>query len=388
MSFANPTPIKLGITGSFSGSQYRVVGRVVMGVVEGGQTYYWNEFNLEADAGDSATLVYEQTERGGEWRLFTLFEPESPITAQDAATKRAGDPINLDGTDVRVTLVEQSRVYFIEGKAPEGVEVGDVANYFNAEAGGKMDVVSWTGEEVECYHGVDLPREVVSAAFNIRLPDFSSLLQAPNAGYDSSGLASKVIAGLAVLIIAFAGYFSFFQNRRPPAVIRTSAPASSLTIGSSGILKEKEFRVQNHMLVEIALVGRKFERHEYCLANDAGDKALLVCGSTSGAKDWILFTPLHPAEPLTPQQAGAVRLGQTVNVDGIVARVSGLFQSTIRLVEGPEADKLKNGDVLFCFSGRSEYVQLYVRWNANRIDFFSGQTLSEKDVAAAFGPSH
>ena len=388
MSLANPTPIKLGMTGNFSGTQYRVVGRVVMGVVEGGQTYYWNEFNLETDARESATLVCEQTERGGEWRLFSLFEPESPITAQDAATKRVGDPLNLDGTDVRVTLVEQSRVYFIEGKAPEGVEVGDIANYFNAGGGSNMDVVSWTGEEVECYHGVNLPRGVVSAAFNIRLPDFSSLLQTPDAGYGSSGLSSKVLAGLVAVIIAFAGYFSFFPSRRPPAVIRTSAPASSLTIGSTGTLKEKEFRIQSHTLVEIALLGRKFERHEYYLVNDAGDKALLVCGSTAGAENWILFTPLHPAEPMTPQHAGAVRLGQTVNVDGIVARVSDLFQSTIRLVEGPEADTLKNCDVLFCFSGRSEYVQLYVRWNANRIDFFQGKTLSEKDVAAAFGPSH
>ncbi|MEI9864534.1 MAG: hypothetical protein WDN00_08275 [Limisphaerales bacterium] len=33
----------------------------------------------------------------------------------------------------------------IEGRAPDGVEVGDVANYFNAEAGDMMQVVSWTG---------------------------------------------------------------------------------------------------------------------------------------------------------------------------------------------------------------------------------------------------
>ena len=105
-------------------------------------------------AGESATLVYEETEHGREWRLFTLFEPgvSDDRRGRRHQTRRRPD-LNLDGTDVRVTLVDQSRVYHIEGQAPEGVELGDVADYFNAEGGNNMVVVSWTGEEVECYRG-------------------------------------------------------------------------------------------------------------------------------------------------------------------------------------------------------------------------------------------
>ena len=169
MSFANPTPIRIGMTGAFDGRQYRVAGRVVLGMEEDGETYYWNEFNLVSDDGESATLVFEETERGGEWRLFTLFEPEFVMTAEDAATKRVGDQLNLDGHDVRVTLVDETRVYHIEGEAPEGVELGDVAHYFNAEAGSRMVVVSWTGEEVEYYRGV-----TVAPAMTAKL---ASLLQ-------------------------------------------------------------------------------------------------------------------------------------------------------------------------------------------------------------------
>src|ERR1017187_8719668 len=84
------------MTGSISGKQYRVVGRVVLGEHEEGGTYYWNEFNLESDGGEVATLVYEETERGGEWRLFHLFEPACPMTAKDAATKREGDPLRSE----------------------------------------------------------------------------------------------------------------------------------------------------------------------------------------------------------------------------------------------------------------------------------------------------
>jgi len=386
MIYHNPTPITVGMTGTFDGTQYRVVGRVVMGVVEGGQIYYWQEFNLETDAGESATLVYERTERGGEWRFFTLFEPQYPITAEDAATKRVGDPLNLDGTDVRVTLLEQSRVYHIEGKAPEGVEIGDLANYFNAERGDAMDVVSWTGQEVECYHGVTLPPNVILTAFNIRLPVFSSLVQSLNSGQGSSGTARKVLFGLVAALIALGGLVYFIPSRRPPAVIKASAPPSRLKTGSVGRLRGTDFRIQSHALVEVALVGRQFQRHEYSLVSDNGDKALLVCGSKPGAKDWILFIPLQPADPLTPRQAGAIRLGQTVTVDDVVAKVSELFQSTVHLAEAAEADAPNKGDVLYCFAGSDGYYHLLVRWNASRIEFFQGQALAETDVTAAFKP--
>ena len=386
MSFANPTPLKLGMTGNLGGPDYRVVGRVVMGMEVDGETYYWNEFNLQSDAGESATLVFEQTESGGQWRLFTLFEPEYPITAEDAATKCVGDPINLDGTDTRVTLVDQSRVYYIEGQAPEGVELGDIANYFNTEAGDHMDVVSWTGAEVECYHGVNLPQSVVFTAFNLRPPAFSSLLQTADASYTAPPLAPRIAAVIVTALVVIGGFLYLTRNPRPPAVIRTPAPPSPLKAGTAGKLKGTDFRIQSHAVVEVALVGHKFQQHEYPLASGSGDQALLIYGSTPGAKDWTLFTPLHPAEPLTPQQAGAVRLGQTVNVDGFVAQASDLFQSTIRLVENPTPGSPAIGDVLYCFAGKGDYVRLLVRWNAGRIEFFRGSPLPEKDVTAAFKP--
>jgi hypothetical protein len=384
MSFPNPTPVKIGMSGTFDGTRYQVVGRVVMGVIEDGQSYYWSEFNLETDSGASAILVYERTERGSEWRFFAMFEPQYPITAEDAATKRVGDRLNLDGTDVRVTLIEQSRVYFIEGRAPEGVEVGDVANYFNAEGGGNMDVVSWTGEDVECYHGINLPWSAVAGAFNIRLPDFSSQLATSEADSGSSRLHTGALVAVIALIVVIAACLCLLPHGRRPAIVRTSAPAPPLRVGNAGKLKGTQFRIQSHAVAEVALVGQKFERHEYTLADENGDPALLVCGLRPGGREWILYTPRHPAEPMTPQQAGAVRWGQTVTVDGLSAKVSDLFQTTLRRVEGPEADASRQGEVLYGFAGKGDYYQLLARWNASRIEFFSGYALPEKEVTAAF----
>lgn len=389
MSYNNPTPIRIGMTGNLSGKQYRVVGRVVLGEEENGETYYWNEFNLESEGGDEATLVYEETETAGEWRLFHLFEPACPMTAADAATKREGDPLDLEGMHMFVRLVSKSRVYHIEGKAPEGIEVGEEAHYFNAVTGNNMIVVSWTGEEVEFYKGLDLSRTTVSSAFNVRIVDFSRLFPAPGGRRRVSGLIAGLVGALVVAILAVVGFRSFTSSRRPPAVVRTGAPTSPLAVGQTGKLGGTQFQIQSHLLVEMAVVGRKFDRHEYLLSNDDGTKALLVLGSKPGADDWWLFQPLQPSSPLSPQQAAAVRWGQTVKVDGLAAKVSELFQSTLRQVESPEASNLNTGDVFFGFTGGTPDASLLVRWNATYVNFFQGRALQEKDVLAAFGqPPH
>src|ERR1019366_1976699 len=222
----------------------------------------WNEFNLESDGGDVATLVYEETEHGGEWRLFQMFEPVCPMTAADAATKREGDPLDLDGTHMFVRLVSKSRVYHIEGKAPKGVDLGDVAHYFNAVAGNTMMVVSWTGEEVEFYKGLDLSPTTVSSAFNVRLADFSRLFRAPGGSRRFSGIVVGLVVALFLMIVMVIGSRSFAPSRRPPAIVRTGAPASPLAIGKTGKLGGTRFQVQSHLLVEMAMVGRRFDRHE------------------------------------------------------------------------------------------------------------------------------
>ena len=79
----------------------------------------------------------------------------------------SGCTAQVNNNSAQLTLCSASRVYHIEGQAPEGVEIGDVANYFNAQAGNDMQVVSWTGDEVEYYNGVTIPQSVVAAAFKM-----------------------------------------------------------------------------------------------------------------------------------------------------------------------------------------------------------------------------
>jgi hypothetical protein len=396
MSNNNPTPIRVGTYGTFNGVRYLVAGRLVMGMELDGERYFWNEFNLVSDNGDSATLVREEGESGIEWRMFVMFEPEFPLSAAEAASKRVGDRINLEGTHVRISLVDESRVYHIEGDAPEGVELGDVAKYFNAQSGRDMIVVSWTGDEVEYYRGKDLDPGLVAAAFNLRPGELSgfaknsgsSFFSSGSGDYSESGISMgtlKVVMGLLIFAGIFVGVKTCGSPRSPKPLAKISAPASRLKVGDSGKLDEKSWRVQGHAVVEIARTGRLHERHEYSLAGEDGNLALLICGLEVNDKNWLLLSPVDPILPPTPTQAAELRAGQTNNVDGLDMQITDVFQSIARPAEPSGFPDLDNSDVRFGVIGRASYSTMLIRWNATTVMFYRGKQIAATEVAAAFG---
>ncbi len=393
MNFGNPTKLRLGMNGTLAGRNFRVVGRVVMGMEDAGETYYWNEFNLRDDSGVTATLVFEETERGGQWKLFTLFEPEFPMTATDAATRKVGDPLNLDGSNVRVTLVDESRVYHIEGEAPEGVEVGDLARYFNAEAPDIMTVVSWTGDEVEYFHGANLNRSTVEKAFGLppeprdhqqdtRI-NLASSLEGGNASRWLKIVPFAVVVLVATIFIAQIASCNF--TRRVSAVTRTQASPPALRVGSTGRLEQVTYRIVSRVRTEVSSVGRSFERHEYELVDDQGQRAWLIQGFTPGDSKAILFTPLTPSQPMTSAQAAALRAGTSVNVDGLVAPITEIFQSVVRQTEG-DAGPAQPGQLSFGFCAQSGPTTLLVRWTDKEITFRQGLTKDLSAVKVVFNP--
>jgi len=375
------------MVGTFLGKRYRVAGRSVMGMEQEGETYHWNEFNLVSDAGEAVTLVYEETERGGQWRLFTMFEPRHPMTAQEAAAKQVGDTVNLDGTPGRVTLVDESRVEFIEGEGPEGQDVGDVARYFNADAGGEMLVASWTGDDIEFYRGVDLPRETVMAAFGIRR-DTAPVQRVPQpSGRDSStlaGWAMKIVVLILLIALYLAGYSS--RSRSFSGSITSGARPSPapLAVGSTGALEGARYRITGHALVEIAAVGLRYVRHEYDLVDQDGNKRLLVCGSKPADSDWLLFTPFQPPVPLTPPEAAAKCAGDPLELAGHSARVTGLFRSKILRTEPVGLSDTTAGAVFYGFNAQAGPLVFLARWNEHGIAFHRGKAWPAKDLTAVF----
>jgi len=392
MSYENPTVLRIGMHADLGWKDFRLIGRVVMGVEMDGETYYWNEFNLQADDGTPATLVFEGTgDGGGEWRLFQMFEPEHPMTAADAATKAVGDALNLNGTDVWVTLVQTSRVYRVEGMAPEGVNVGSTANYFNAEADQLMQVVSWTGDEVEYYNGLSLSREAVELAFNV-----SSLIPAKIfSSYDSYperndyGGMVKTVVWVGVLAFFFFAVFghglsSCSMSREAAPVKRMWSVAPPLPIGATGVWNDKKLSITTHAAVEIDKVNAIYQRNEYLLSDGKDGQFLLVCDDSPGVKNWTLFTLIDPLTPPTPPAAGAQKIGDVVNVNGVIATVSDLFESSAQTVEDISPSNWRTGEVYFNYLARSDYETLLVRWNNSGLSCYDGKTVPAKAFADAF----
>jgi hypothetical protein len=394
MRYANPTPLRLGATGTLGGQRFRVAGRVVMGMDEEGETCYWNEFHLVDDAGASATLVFEETESGPAWRLFTLFEPSNPLTASEAATKQIGDQVNLDGEPMPVTLVDQSRVHFAEGQPPEGVEVGDVADYFNVESGDRMFVVSWTGDEVECYQGITVPAETITEAFNLpKMPALSRALAAGGSLAAAGETAESMSYGWLLKLIVFAAVIGawFFASRpagwrSPVPLTKPSPPAPTLALGASGTLKNWAFTVTGRAAVKIEKVGALYDCREYELSRAGGGRARLVCGLSGNAKEWHLMIPFTPEEPPTPLEAAAKRAGDKVTLDGSETIVHELFRAKCVACDGAFASGVMPGAVRFGFLSRGPDRWLMARWNETGIEFYLGVASSEQETLAAFKP--
>ena len=383
----NPTALRIGMSGVLNGCRYRVAGRVVLSMEQGGETYYWNEFHLIDDSGQSATLVFEETENGPEWKLFMLFDPVHPLTAAEAARKKVGDVVNLEGAPVPISLVDQSRVCYIEGTAPEGVDAGDIADYFNADDGWRMLVASWTGDEIEFYRGMVLPPGHVAAAFKLPAsesepgPASGAYVSEPGA---SSGLIVKIIPAVLTALIGFAAYSQWqttHQRRAPAKPITRAAP---LVTGSSGNLSSISWAVAGHAVVQIAKQGAVYDCHEYHLRDDAGKSALLVCGLTGNPTDWHLLRSASSVPALTPVQAAARRAGALVTLDGRALVIRDLFQAQVLSRDGELPAGVASENVAFGFIARSPADLALVRWTATAIEFYVGTALQEKEAISSF----
>ena len=394
MSIANPTGLQLGDVGTLAGKRYRVAGRVVLSTLHEGERWYWNEFNLIDDAGNSATLVHEDEGDASPWKLFTDLKPQFPMSATEAADKRVGDEVNITGGKARITLVGESRVEFIEGEAPEGVEMNDVAHYFNADVAGQMIVVSWTGDEVEFFRGMDLPTHAIRQAFgtNAAASRFIPLSAqaATDGGMEDSGAQWRWLipfffaASMIGIVLARLPSCRSGSSRSIRAIEKPATVVTPLAVGQSGTLEGILWTIRGHAVVEIAQVGAKFDYHDYRLEGADNVHARLMLGHAGKPREWMLFAPMEPDALIMPVGAAAMRVGQLVKLDGTLATVERVFQTTViaNHLDSPGT----TGEVRFNLIARSGDTPLLLSWNAGNITFHRGTALRDQQVMEAFNP--
>ena len=392
MRHANPTPIRIGTTGTFGGKSYTLIARVVMGMADEGETYFWNEFYLSDGSDRIALLVSEEVYGAQQWRLFTEFTPATPLTAAQAGALQVGYHANLEGVSAEITVVDETRVYEIEGNAPDWVAVGDVAQYFNAEAGGKLWVVSWSGDEVEYYRGMQLHPELVAQALGLPVTSFK---RAASTGGSAGSAGGGWGVGHLIGLLFFMGFGLFnFRSCSPgtrdtgadrtvtaapslPAVQPQPAPPPPLTVGTNVTLDGQAFRVIGHRVVAHTKVNAQWNSHQYQVTDDAGQTHLLVLHALPDTKSWQLFKPIAPARPPTPLVAASMRVGEGVTVDDFKGSVSELFLSSVLTNRSGFADSGSVTGLTYHYLATDKTALLLASWTGERVHFHRGQSVAK-----------
>lgn len=372
---SNPTKLRVGASGTLEGRACRVLGRVVLSTADG---YKWQEYRLQFADATEATLVFES----GDWKLFRLFEPSSAMTLPEAAAVRADDIVTIEGRSITVTYVGKSRVVYLEGQPPEGVELGDRADYFNAEpARGKMVVVSWTGEEMEFYEGYGLGERTVVRAFNLPQPAF--LVRMVDAFRRLPlNFGEVMFAGL-ILVFVLVGILDNFERDAvfddPPP--KRPAPAAMLPDHGRGKLGAHTYTVVGHTVVEVSRPGASFDRHEYAVTDETGAKALLVQSVEGNAVEWQLLVPATVAPAFTPLAAAQVPMGKVTTAEGQQGEAV-LWLLKVGKVQGEPTSWPAVQQ--YGFMVRLPDHFLHARWTENFLQMFVGQRVAVNDVSAAF----
>lgn len=377
MNWKNPTGINIGMTGHFVGHRFRVAGRAILSVMDAGRTYYWHEFYLQDEQGNFATLVYEKAGITGEWRWFKIFDPQAPISAADAAMKRQGDYVTIDDNTAQVMLTRESMVCHVEGHAPEGVRAGAHANYFNAKDGSALFVVSWTGDEVEFYRGMNLSRSAVAVGFGLK--------SAQLVPFETGVRAALAVLAVFIVLIVMAGMTSG-PSTRGDGISTIALNAPPLKVGAHGNLNGTDYRIAGYKKVEIAETDSILIRHEYLLRDADGGDALLVYGGIGAGNYWWLFTPIQAMLALTPREAAAAKWGGTLLIGGTPTKITELFRSTTLESEATNGLKSFAPDVHYGLLGRAGANQVLARWNEQDISLSMGKRVQGRDVLTAFGP--
>ena len=386
MSHPNPTPVRVGQSGIFAGKAYSIIARVVMGMEDAGETYYWNEFYLSDGSDRIAMLVCEEVYGAQQWRLFTEFIPPQPLTAREAGLKKVGDRVNLDGVSAEVTVVDQTRVYEIEGKAPDWVSVGDVAQYFNAEAGGKMWVVSWSGDEVECYRGMQLHPGAVAQALRLPESSFRPASRGSSGGWKLAPLVGMLVSGVAAFLLLRGcgsathsisrGLVATPPLKTAPVVARVPAPRPPLVVGTNVVLDGQALQVITHRVTAFTKVNAQWDAHHYQVIDEAGRTNVLTVRVRPASTNWHLLKPLAVTRPPTPAVAASMRVGEQVTVDGFSGTIAELFMSKEVSRTGPPIAGFATSGLNYHYLAVGANGVLLASWNAEGAVFYRGQTVT------------
>jgi hypothetical protein len=162
---APPRPLEIGATGTLFDKKYHVTGHAVVDIAEVGAHWERHEYELTDDTGATALLVCGDEPGGANWLCWEPLVPMSALTAREAAAKKVGEPVAIDGYNGRVSELFLSTVEQIDGDGISGLKTGTVCYGLRGVNEYRSLLARWDSSGIQYYRGRTLPAKKGAAGF-------------------------------------------------------------------------------------------------------------------------------------------------------------------------------------------------------------------------------
>ena len=155
-----------GARGTLAQHAYTIESQAIVEVARVSGKHDRREYQLRDETNQRALLVNGLSGGSKEWHLFRLVTPPRDLTPYDAATKRRGAPVNVDGHTLQVADLFQSKALSVEGPDSDAIP-GTVQYGFVAREASDWLIVRWTENQIQFYRGPAVPESDVIAALGV-----------------------------------------------------------------------------------------------------------------------------------------------------------------------------------------------------------------------------
>jgi hypothetical protein len=150
------------------------------------------------------------------------------------------------------------------------------------------------------------------------------------------------------------------------------------------VLAGRNWNITGHAVIEVGKVGAVFDRHEYRLAGDNDETALLVCGLAPDGSDWALFTPAQSGVGLAPRDAAARRIGEVLVVGDRSVRIEELFQLKPLSTQGLVAPQYASGATVYALRGTAAATPVMLHWTEAGTTVLDGRLIPKEEILTSF----
>ena len=153
-----------GAQGSLARHSYIVDGRAIVEIARVAGRHDRREYHLRDESSQPALLVNALSGGSKEWHLFVPTPVPPGLTPHEAAAKRKGTPVGIEGRTLRITDLFQSKALSADGPAANNALPGAVRYGFIAADGGEWLIARWNETQIEYLRGSAVAESEVIAA--------------------------------------------------------------------------------------------------------------------------------------------------------------------------------------------------------------------------------